>query len=39
MIYATMDGNGDQQESVRLQSQYAITSIDEDFIFTTLTEI
>lgn len=37
--YETQDGAGDQQDSIRLQSQYAITSIDEDFIFTSLTEI
>ena len=39
ITYETQDGSGDQQNSVRLQSQYAITSIDEDFVFTALTEI
>lgn len=37
--YQTQDGTGDQQDSIRLGSQYAITDIDRDFIFTTLTEI
>jgi hypothetical protein len=38
LIYKTQDGTGNQEESIRISQMYQISDIDEDFIFTTITE-